>query len=251
MNFDVFIPVRLNNTRYPGKALKEIDGKPILLYLIKRLRQSLEVRYIVVCTTTEKIDDKLSELLDHEKIKYFRGSEKDILKRFSDAATMYDTDIIINVDGDDIYTDPYLIDELILEFKKTNADYIDMIDYPFGFRIVGFTKSALQKVCELKDTSNTETGYRDYFYKIDSLQKHILKFDKVIEIPSNLRLSLDYQEDFELAKELFHRLGNSFHLSDILLEFKKHPDLLNYTNKLQKKWKQHYEKNLTDFSVKN
>ena len=83
-----------------------MQGKPIIKYLIERLQHAHEIRNIIVCTTNQKSDDPLIEYLKNEKIMYFRGNEKDILVRFLDAANQYNTDFIVSVDGDDIYTDP-------------------------------------------------------------------------------------------------------------------------------------------------
>ena len=64
INCDVFIPVRLDNKRLPGKALKKINDVPIIFYLIKRLQSSSMIRNIVVCTTTNKSDDVLVQFLE-------------------------------------------------------------------------------------------------------------------------------------------------------------------------------------------
>lgn len=248
---DIFIPIRLFNTRLPSKALKKVEQKPVIFYLLDRLKTCKKIRNIIVCTTNNSTDDPLVEELNNHNIKIFRGSEKDILIRFLGAAKQFEPDLIINVDGDDIYSDPELVDYMVDEFHRTNADYIDMLDFPFGFRMVGFSKSSLELVCELKNTNNTETGYRDFFYKSPSLKIHKIYFKDTKAFPSELRLSLDYQEDLNFAKLIFKKLGNNFHLRDILLEIEKDPNLLKYTNGLKEKWKKHYEDNLTSFSVKN
>ena len=246
---DVFIPIRLSNTRLPGKALKEINKKPVIFYLLERLKNCKKIRNIVVCTTTNSLDDSLVERLNELDVKIFRGSEKDILMRFLGAAKQFEPDLIINVDGDDIYSDPELVDQMVEEFHKSNADYVDMFNFPFGFRMVGFSKSSLENVCDLKDTSNTETGYRDFFYKLPLIKTHKM-FYKDELFPPELRLSLDYQEDLSLAEIIFKKLGNNFHLKELLEEIKKDPALLEITNGLEEKWKKHYENNLTNFSVK-
>ena len=134
---DIFIPVRLGNTRLPGKALRLCNDKPILFYLLERLKKSKKVRNIVVCTTKNSEDNELENaLLDNGHI-VFRGSEKDILDRFFEASKKFNPDFIINVDGDDIYTDPILIDNMVEEYEKTDADFIDMIDFLYkkGFKL--------------------------------------------------------------------------------------------------------------------
>ncbi len=249
MDCDVLIPVRTGNTRLPGKALKKIDGKEIILYLVERLKLCKNIRKVIICTTSLSSDDMLSELLTRNNIDYFRGSEKDILDRFNSAAKKFGTDFIINVDGDDIYTDPIYVDQMAQHFENTHDDYIDMIGFPFGFRSVGFSKNALTKICELKDTNDTETGYRDYFTTVDIFKIFNIDYN-FIEFPKNLRLSLDYEEDLDLAKIIFNKLGNNFHLADILQLFQNNSKLLEITSDLDIKWKQHYKNNLTSFSLK-
>lgn len=251
MNCDIFVPIRLTNTRLPQKALRELHGKPIIHYLIERLRYATKIRHIVVCTTTLESDNPLVEFLEKNKIKVFRGNEKDILVRFLDAAKQFDTNFFVNVDGDDIYTDPAYIDKIVDEFQKTNTDFIDMIGFPFGLRSVGITINALQKICDLKKTNDTETGYRNFFTKIKLFNTKNIVYDLKTKFPDNLRLSLDYQEDFDLAEVIFKTLGNNFHLLDLLKLFEEKPELLKITDRLVTQWNEHWNTNLTDLSIRD
>ena len=63
MNYDVFIPIRLSNTRLPKKALKEINGIPVVQYLIDRIKKSKKIRNVVICTTNNENDNQLVEFL--------------------------------------------------------------------------------------------------------------------------------------------------------------------------------------------
>jgi len=252
VNYDIFIPIRLSNTRLPKKALKEIQGIPVSQYLINRLKHSDKIRNIIICTTNHASEEPLIHFLEEENIKYFRGSETDILERYLEAANHFDTDFIVSVDGDDIYTDPDYVDKIISEYEKTNADYIDMIGFPFGIASVGIKKSALEKVCKLKNTNNTETGYRLFFnnnYKIFNIHK--LKLDNNIVFPKSLRLTLDYEQDLELAEKIFCELGNDFHLEDIIRLFDEKPELLQITENLEEKYKKHWNKNVADTALKD
>lgn len=251
MNCDIFIPVRTSNTRLPQKAMKLIDGKPIILYLIERLSCAKKIRNIVVCTTTNESDDVLVKFLEKLNILVFRGSEKDILIRYLDAAKKFETDFIVSVDGDDIYTDPDYADEIVSTYEKLNCDYIDMIEFPFGIASVGIKTIALKKICELKQTENTDTGYRLFFTQNSIFNVYQLKSKKEIIFPKKLRLTLDYEEDLTLAKEIFKDLGNEFHLSDILELVKNKPKLLEITNGLEQKYKEHWNKNVANTSIKN
>jgi len=250
-NFDIFIPVRLSNTRLPNKAMKLVDEKPIILHLIERLQKSNKVRNVIICTTTNESDEPLVSLLEKMKILVFQGNEKDILMRYLDASRKFDTDFIISVDGDDIYTDPSYVDEIISIFEKNNYDYVDMVGFPFGIASVGIKVSSLEKICKLKNTDDTETGYRLFFTENKIFKIYELKPTNNFSFPEKLRLTLDYEEDLVLAKKIFKELGNDFHLSDILQLFQNSPDLLKITENLEKKYKEHWDSNVTDTSIRD
>lgn len=249
MNCDVFIPVRLSSKRLPEKSLKIVSGKPILQHLVERLSSCSNIRHIIVCTTNRSNDDKLVHFLDSQNIKYFRGDDQDLLSRLNDTAKQYETDFIVSVDGDDIYTDPLLVDKIVAQSEKTHADFINMIDFPFGMISVGFTALALDKICTLKKTQNTGTGYRLFFSDTNVLSVHNIQFSKTRKFDKNIRLTLDYEEDLTLAKKIFEQLGNDFHLDDILDLFGKYPSLLKITSGLNSRWKEHWNNNVTDLSL--
>lgn len=251
MNCDIFIPVRLRSSRLPNKAMKEIKGKPMIKYLVERLQKTSMIRNIVICTTTHESDDKLVEFLKKEKIKVFRGSEKDILDRFLNAAKDYDTEFVIAVDGDDIYADPSYVDQLVWEYEKTNADYIQILGVPVGFTPIGIKVTALEKICTLKKTNNTETGYGKFFTENNLFKIKSIRPQLQTNFPSGLRLSLDYQEDYELAQIIFNELGNDLHVDYVLKFLNGRPELLKILNSLEVKWNEHWEKNLANFSVKD
>lgn len=250
MNFDIFIPVRLSSTRLANKAMIDLNGKPIIKYLIERMQHTKNIKNVVVCTTTNTSDDKLSEYLQRENVEFFRGSEKDILGRFLNAARKLDTDFIIAVDGDDIYADPSIVDNLVGECKKTNADYVQIKGVPVGFTPIGIKKSALEKICTLKKSENTETGYGRFFTQTNLFNVCDLTITTRKFMP-NLRLSLDYKEDFDVAKEIFGALGNDFHLEDVLKFLEVRPDLMKTLNDLENKWNKHWDTNLSDISLKD
>jgi len=251
MNCDIFIPVRSLSTRLPNKAMLTINDKPIIKYLIERLKEAKSIRNIVVCTTKHESDNDLVRFLEKENITVFRGSEKDILVRFLDAAKKFHTDFIVSVDGDDIYSDPQYVDQMVREFQKTGADYMQVLGVPVGFTPFGIKTSALEKICNLKKTDNTETGYARFFTETNLFNIKNLNPKLKIKFPTNLRLSLDYQEDFDLAKVIFKTLGNNFHLEDVLKLLKKNSELLYKINNLESKWNEHWNNNLAELSTKD
>ena len=122
INCDIFIPVRLNSSRLPKKHLCLINEKPSLQHLIERLSLCSEIRKIIVCCTTDSTDDELVNFLEKLNVEFFRGNEKDILQRFLDSAKKFETDVIIDVEGDKIYTDPFYVDEIVKNFSQNDRN---------------------------------------------------------------------------------------------------------------------------------
>ena len=260
MNADIFILARSDSNRLPGKHLLDINGKPAIKNLVERLRKSTKKRKIVVCTTKLESDDTLVEFLKKESIEYFRGSEKDILQRFLNAAIFFGTEIIIDVSGDKIYTDPNYVDKIISIMHETDVDFIRGNNSPsqfdpgahfiHGMIPGGIRTKALRKICKLKKTNNTESGYTEFFIKLDFIKKKYLVLDVDIEFIKKIKLDLDYNEDLQLARIFFKELGSNFHMKDVLELFLKKPKLRKNNKHLIDKWKENYSKKVCDTSLK-
>ena len=81
MKFHAIIEARMNSSRLPGKILKKINNKPAIEILINRLSKTPSLDNIYIATTINKTDDQLIKYLENKKIKYFRGSEDNVLER--------------------------------------------------------------------------------------------------------------------------------------------------------------------------
>ena len=250
MNCDVFIPVRLDSSRLPKKALLKILDKPALQVLIERLSKSKQIRNIVVCTTTSQSEDELVDFLKEKHLKFFRGSEKDILQRFLDAAATFGTDYIINVDGDDIFTDPKTVDSIVENYSKSKTDFIKITNVPLGLQSFGFTLKVLKQICKNKKTNDTETGWIRFFTESEIISKDEALQNLTTPFPEKIRLSLDYPEDFEVAKNIFSSLGENFDLEELSEFLNKNQEILSIIQKTEEKWKNHWNTNLSDTSMK-
>ena len=62
---------------------------------------------------------------------------------------------------------------------------------------------------------------------------------------------MDYQEDLDLARKIISKLGNDFHLEDVVELFEKNPELLEITNNLEERYKQHWDRNVADTKLKD
>lgn len=260
LNADIFIPVRLSSQRLPSKHLELVNGEIVLLKLIKRLEKCKKIRKIIVCTTTHYSDDPLIEILEKKSILYFRGDKNDIITRFLDAAKIFNTDLIIDVEGDKIYTDPLFVDTVVNELQDPTVDFVigndsyeefnEYNNFISGFIPAGIKRTALEKLCAIKKSENTETGYREFFTKTKIFNCKYLVPENFKTNSNNIRLTLDYKEDLQLANKIFHELGDDFSSNDVVELLKRKPSLIEITKPLIKKWNEHYHNNLTNLDLK-
>ena len=83
----VFIGIaRMGSTRLPGKVLKDLGGKPVLEHVVNVGRATPGVDEVWIATSTLPQDNVIEEWCDGADIHCFRGSETDVLSRFTGAA---------------------------------------------------------------------------------------------------------------------------------------------------------------------
>jgi len=237
----IFLTVRIGSTRLPRKALLEIKGKTVIEHLIDRLKLAKLADKIVLCTTINSEDKILTEIAKKNKIDFFQGSEEDKIDRYYHAALYFKINKVIIVDGDDIFCDPYHIDKIIQTLKKTNADYITYRGLPLGITAHGIKFEALKKVWELKDGVAEVWG--GYFTETGLFKVSILEPEYEFKYP-DIRMTLDYPEDFQFFKEIFDRLykpGEIFTLQEIITLLKKTPQIMKINSSLQEKYMKRIE----------
>lgn len=241
----MFIPVRLGSSRLPKKPLIEIKGKSLIEHLIDRAKAAKLPNLVVLCTTTQPEDKIFVQIAKKNGAECFRGSEHDILKRFLDAAVKFNVDFIVNVDGDDVFCDPELMDKTAQTFLNTGASFIKWNNLPLGATPIGVKVDALRKVVEIKDTLNTETGWGAYFTETRLFKvKYLEPENKELQHPE-IRITLDYPEDLKLVKEIYDRLyvpGKVFGLKDIFGLIKKEPSLAEINEDVQEKYWKRFNK---------
>ena len=251
MKSAVFIPVRLDSTRLPEKALKDLCGKLCIQRLIERVKRAKKPDIIVLCTTTNQEDDKLIEIVKKMNIEYFRGSQMDVLSRYNEAAKKFDVEFIINVDGDDIFCDPMLIDKTLEKLISSKYDFLLWEGIVFGVAPIGLKTKALIKICEKKMTQNTETGWSKFFTDTGICNVSFLKSNDPNLNDKNIRLTLDYEEDLKLFREIYKNLHEPFSTLDIVKLLHERPDLQKINENVKEKYKENFIKKSASILIKN
>lgn len=228
MRTAIFITIRMDSTRLPEKTMRTILGKPVLEHIVQRAKLAKKFDEIVVCTTEREVDNQVADLAEKLGVKVFRGSLEDKLERWNGAVKQYDIDYIVTFDGDDLFCEPFLLD---MGADQIRTGKYDFIEAPSGL-ICGaftyaFTAKALEKVCEIKDSTDTEMMWT-YFKDTGLFKTGCLENVDDDYFSDEYRLTLDYPEDFEFFTKVFKHfqcINNDVPLKEIVSYFKEHPEI--------------------------
>ena len=152
INFGAIIEARFGSTRLPGKVMLKVNNQPLIFQLIKRLKFVKNLDQIIVATTLNKKDDVICDFLKKNKIKFFRGSEDNVVDRVLNAAKKFKIKNIVQITGDCPLIDPYIVSQVIETFKSNNFDFVSNANirtYPDGMDVSIFSTKNLNKLSKL------------------------------------------------------------------------------------------------------
>lgn len=114
MSFRVVIPARYASTRLPGKPLLDIGGKPMVIRVAEQASKS-GATSVVIATDFEKIV-QVAEANHIEavltRVDHLSGTDR--IAEVAQTLNWDDSDIVVNVQGDEPLIDPQLIQEVAL-----------------------------------------------------------------------------------------------------------------------------------------
>ena len=251
MKTSIIIQARMGSKRLKGKNLKRITKKFTLIELvILRLKKCKKIDEIIVATSTDRNNDKLVKKIKRLNVKIFRGSERDTLKRFYQAAKKFNVKKIIRITSDCALSDPKMVDNFISIFDSKKLDYLcntihlmglqkkenintNPYNFPDGFDVEIFSFKLLSKAFKMVKAKNRKEGsVVSQFLKKYPKQ---LKKLKIFEPKSNFyhketfKLSIDTRKDFLKVKKIFNYFQNNIYFT--------YSDVMTYLSNFHKKKK--------------
>ncbi len=125
------IPARWSSTRFPGKPLCLIAGKPLLRHVWERCRRAKNLDEIVIATDDMRIAKAAFDWGAEVALTSSRhGSGTDRIAEV--AAKLKGAALIINIQGDEPLVDPKLIDRLVSELRRDRKIDIITAANPFS-----------------------------------------------------------------------------------------------------------------------
>tara|TARA_B100001105_G_scaffold242731_1_gene223152 strand:+ start:273 stop:995 length:723 start_codon:yes stop_codon:yes gene_type:complete len=227
----------MGSSRLPEKILLPVLDKQLLKLTIERINQSKFVEEVILLIPDASTDDILQSFAIDEKIKFFRGNEKNCLDRHYQAAKYFDIDVFAKTTSDCCLIDSRVIDEVIeLYFSKSpNCDYVSNIcppTFPDGLDIEVFNFSTLEKTWELAKSDFDKEHTTTFIRNNPNLFKIINHEHSKSNLFKKHRWCLDFEDDYLFIKTIFEKLylnNNNFSMENILelLDNNKEINMIN------------------------
>jgi spore coat polysaccharide biosynthesis protein SpsF len=202
------LQARTTSTRLPGKVLMDIEGEPMLAHELRRLRRASALDDVVVATTTNATDDPVVDVAAREGVRWFRGSEHDVLSRYVGAAREARADVVVRVTADCPLLDPDVVDRVV-EALAPDVDYASNVlrrTFPQGLDAEALHASVLERV----DGLATSPEAREHVTWLIVAERPDLFRSASVEADvddSDLRWTVDHAADIELVRALYRDLA--------------------------------------------
>lgn len=243
MKIGFIITGRMKSTRLPKKLILKLQNKEIIKWMILRAKLVFKNEDIVIATSTNPQDDILVDIAKEMNIKIFRGHEDDVVLRLFNTAKANNFDYFINITADcPLFGFDYIerIKELL---KKTESDLITSLELPHGIFVYAIKTEAFEKVIEIKKTDNTEV-WGDYFYENPDFFKINKLNIRDKEKRPHFRLTIDYQEDFEVFEKIFNHFGQETYKkssAEIIDFLDNNPEIVKINSKCKQQYQERWK----------
>ena len=241
MKVVAIIQARMGSTRLPGKIMKEVLNKSLLEYQIERVKRAKFIDEIVIATTTAESEKPIINLCEKLSIKYFRGSEADVLSRYYKAAKTFEADVVVRMTSDCPLIDPDIIDQVV-QYYIDNVDKFDYVSntikrtFPRGMDVSVFSFKTLNNVYNVATDSVDREHVTRYIY--NNPKKYRLGYVINSIDVSNHRWTVDTIEDFNLISKMLKELypqNRKFTMEDCIVLLNRKPEWKKINSDIEQK----------------
>lgn len=231
------IEVRMTSSRLPGKMMLTCLGKTMLEHMVARVKRAACLDDIIIATTLNDTDDVITREATRLNVKYFRGSEDNVMSRVLGAAQAFKADIIVELTGDCPLMDPALIDHALAQYSTSGVDYLSNLEitefkaglaHPLGYAVQVFSTAILADAyARTEDPLDYEHVSRYLYQTPERYSVKYLPTPKLQRGPA-MSVTLDTQQDFQVICHVLKALtpeNPDFTIEDVVSFLTRHPDI--------------------------
>lgn len=143
------IPARYASSRFPGKPLALLAGKPMIQHVCERVAEAKGVGRIIVATDDRRIVDAVDAF--GAEVFMTRADHPTGTDRLAEVAAQIDADLIVNVQGDEPLVDPRMIDEAVMPLLQDDAIQMGTVAARIDAIDDFYNPNVVKVVCDLND----------------------------------------------------------------------------------------------------
>lgn len=128
----VVIPARYSSTRFPGKALADLEGRPLVVRTLERALGMREAHEVLVATDDERIAAAVTAA--GHACEMTREDHQTGTDRIGEVLDRRQADIVVNLQGDEPLLDPAIADHLVRALRENPACALATCAHPFETR---------------------------------------------------------------------------------------------------------------------
>lgn len=122
MKIIAIIPARYKSSRFPGKPLADICGKPMIWWVYNQVKKVAQIDEIYVATD----DQRIADTCNNESIPFVmtRDNHNSSTERVYEVAQKIDSNLYIVINGDEPLIDPKIIEAIIPTQNPQTSPYV-------------------------------------------------------------------------------------------------------------------------------
>jgi spore coat polysaccharide biosynthesis protein SpsF len=240
MSIVAIVQARIGSTRLPGKVMKDLAGKPMLLRVLNRVSAASMLNKVIVAIPDLPESSIIERLCAVSGYCCFKGSEQDLLDRYYRTAVAHCADTIVRITADCPLIDPGLIDTVVQRYLQCPSmlKYASNIHptrtYPRGLDTEVFGFDTLESAWR----NDRNQAWREHVTPF--VYRHPEKYEIIgvthPEDYSGYRLTVDTPEDFQLIELLYQWFNEKpFNWLDIINLLCEKPDWSRMNSAIEQK----------------
>jgi spore coat polysaccharide biosynthesis protein SpsF len=200
----IVLQARLDSQRLPGKSLFLLDGKPLVFRVMEALNHVPVDLRILACP--EDSFSSFTPLAEEADFQILAGPKEDVLERYCLCIRHFSIGRVIRATADNPFVFTDAAAAINAEGAALNADYAGYSGLPFGAGVESVHAAALLRAGTEAACAFEREHVCPYLYNHAELFQLHRPLAPLRWQGSAMRLTVDTQEDFDRAQELYSAL---------------------------------------------
>jgi spore coat polysaccharide biosynthesis protein SpsF len=238
----IVVQARTGSTRLPGKVLRPVCGRPMLVHVLERVRACPAADAVILATSREPIDGVLVDWAQSLGVRACQGSQDDVVERYCEVARLTEADAVVRVTADCPFIDPDETARVIRAFADApvRPDYAANVlrrTYPRGLDVDVFTRDLIERL-HRDARAGPEREHLD-LHVLNNPERFTVVSVEGTQDHSAHRWTVDTQADLDFTQRVYEHLYPRrplFGWRDVLALVHEHLEWQALNRDVKQKW---------------